>query len=225
MKVCLLCSYRRHFGLFLDLICFYFLSFCHIWHPTAGGKISGYAYRSTALCHVVSIVPTTSGRRLVPRCIVLLICSDLLWTPALLLSAVPPAYYARPPPSRIFNKPIYYARQAARPLKSFLACHINYQVEFSTLFMLTYLLYMEKDQNFEPNMHLSAMVLLEIEHPKLTSVSLITVVLPCLGMLLSKLSVRFQFFLLLHILSATTPSVLHVCKPKVIFLLTKGGVE
>jgi hypothetical protein len=33
------------------------------------------------------------------------------------------------------------------------------------------------------------------------------------------------FFLLLHILSATTPSVLHVCKPKVIFLLTKGGVK
>ena len=33
-----------------------------------------------------------------------------------------------------------------------------------------------------------------------------------------------RFFLLLHIPS-TIPSVLHVCKPKVIFLLTKGGVK
>jgi hypothetical protein len=53
-KVCLLCSYRRHFGLFLDLICFYFLSVCHIWHPTAGGKISGYAYGTWNIPSVIS---------------------------------------------------------------------------------------------------------------------------------------------------------------------------
>ena len=39
-----------------------------------------------------------------------------------------------------------------------------------------------------------------------------------------KWCVCFQIFLLLHIPS-TIPSVLHVCKPKVIFLLTKGGVK
>ena len=39
-----------------------------------------------------------------------------------------------------------------------------------------------------------------------------------------KLECLFPDFLLLHIPS-TIPSVLHVCKPKVIFLLTKGGVK
>ena len=51
-KVCLLCSCR--IGSFLHLICFYFWSHCHVWHPIAGGKISGHAYGTWNIPPVIS---------------------------------------------------------------------------------------------------------------------------------------------------------------------------